>query len=75
MLRIVIVVGKHFAKTYGILPKKFNSPWLVRRDFNEITNASEKLRGGGGEPVKNNKISYFINFLDDMEIINLGFTR
>lgn len=48
MLRIVIVVGKHFAKTYGILPKKFNSPWLVRRDFNEITNASEKLRGGGG---------------------------
>ncbi|KAK4708585.1 hypothetical protein R3W88_029510 [Solanum pinnatisectum] len=48
-----------------------NGPWLVCGDFNEITNASEKL---GGRPINNSKCSSFINYLDDMGMMDLGFT-
>ncbi|KAK4718212.1 hypothetical protein R3W88_016550 [Solanum pinnatisectum] len=51
---------------------KINSPWLVYGDFNEVTNASEKL---GGKPINNTKCSSFIRCLDDMNMIDLGFTR
>ncbi|KAG5614400.1 hypothetical protein H5410_014224 [Solanum commersonii] len=46
-------------------------PWLVCGDFNEVTNALEKL---GGRPINNTKCSAFINCLDDMNMIDLGFT-
>ncbi|KAG5594328.1 hypothetical protein H5410_035560 [Solanum commersonii] len=48
-----------------------NGPWLVCRDFNEVTNALEKLRG---RPINNSKSSSFINCLDHMGMIDLGFT-
>ncbi|KAK6786509.1 hypothetical protein RDI58_015034 [Solanum bulbocastanum] len=50
---------------------KITSPWLVYGDFNEVTNASEKL---GGKPINNTKCSSFIRCLDDMNMIDLGFT-
>ncbi|KAK4733421.1 hypothetical protein R3W88_007682 [Solanum pinnatisectum] len=43
-------------------------PWLVCGDFNEVTNALEKL---GGRPSNNTKCSAFINCLDDMNMIDL----
>ncbi|KAK4708677.1 hypothetical protein R3W88_029602 [Solanum pinnatisectum] len=43
-----------------------NGPWLVCGDFNEVTNASEKL---GGRPINNSKCSSFINCLDHMGMI------
>lgn len=48
-----------------------DEPWLVCGDFNEVTNASEKL---GGRPINNSKYSSFINCLDHMGMIDLGFT-
>ncbi|KAH0698593.1 hypothetical protein KY284_012808 [Solanum tuberosum] len=50
---------------------RIKGPWLVCGDFNEVTNASEKL---GGRPINNTKCAKFISCLDDMDMIDLGFT-
>lgn len=46
-------------------------PWLVCGDFNEVTNASEKL---GGNPIKNNRVSAFVKCINEMNMLDLGFT-
>ncbi|KAK4729525.1 hypothetical protein R3W88_022513 [Solanum pinnatisectum] len=63
---ISIVYAKNSNITTSI-----TGPWLVCGDFNEVTNALENL---GGSPINNTKCSAFINCLDDMNMIYLGFT-
>lgn len=46
-------------------------PWLVIGDFNEITNPTEKF---GGRPPSRAKMELFLNFLNNANLIDLGFT-
>lgn len=47
-------------------------PWVICGDFNEVLGANEKF---GGNPVSLNRISAFLNCIDNIGLIDLGFSR
>nr|XP_009790175.1 PREDICTED: uncharacterized protein LOC104237683 [Nicotiana sylvestris]XP_016461404.1 PREDICTED: uncharacterized protein LOC107784743 [Nicotiana tabacum] len=44
--------------------------WLLCGDFNEVTSASEKF---GGRPINNTRANTFIQCLNNLDMIDLGF--
>lgn len=52
------------------LSESVNLPWLLIRDFNEISKPQEKF---GGRPPDNSRMQLFIYFLNRANLIDIGF--
>jgi hypothetical protein len=61
----------NFWDSLSSVGKNFDVPWLCLGDFNVILDQSEKL---GGRPFSNSSNDVFRSFMDQLGMIDLGFT-